>query len=291
MYDVLLHELLTLKAALDRYNIPVMIGGGMGLYLRDVYLQVERQPRYPFAPPARSTQDLDVFLTADLIVDSEAMVHIRDTLAALGYQPEVRYFQFVKTVALAGHERKVKIDLLAAPPREEDRSAVKINRPRIRPHGSQKIHAYLAEEAHGLEIGLIPIDLGAASQGYAVKDALVFIPSSFNYLILKLHAFNDRKEREDSDLGRHHALDVFRIVTGMTETDWTTARQHFEAERELPYLQRAIQIQQTYFAQETDLGVLRLKENEGYRQYRGEFDVYISDFLEDMRDLFSPGLA
>ena len=75
----------------------------------------------------------------------------------------------------------------------------------------------------------------------------------------------------------------------MTEGDWATARQHFEAEHELPYLQRAIQIQQTYFAQETDLGVLRLKENEGYRQYRDEFNVYVADFLEDMRDLFSPG--
>ena len=67
-----------------------MIGGGMGLFLRETYHSHKRQPRYPVPLPGRSTQDLDVFLSADLIMDREAMEQLRDCLAELHYGPHQR---------------------------------------------------------------------------------------------------------------------------------------------------------------------------------------------------------
>ena len=54
---VLAQSLLELKRALDPSGVPIIIGGGMGLYLRETYLPEERSPRYQFRLPIRSTND------------------------------------------------------------------------------------------------------------------------------------------------------------------------------------------------------------------------------------------
>ena len=45
--DPLVHQLGELAAELDAENIPVILGGGMSLYLRQKFLS-RRVPRYPF---------------------------------------------------------------------------------------------------------------------------------------------------------------------------------------------------------------------------------------------------
>jgi hypothetical protein len=42
---------------------------------------------------------------------------------------------------------------------------------------------------------------------------------------MKLHAFGDRMDDADAYLGRHHALDIYRIVAMLTEGDYTLVRQ------------------------------------------------------------------
>lgn len=59
MLDTLFDELLTLNSRLEEAGVPVILGGGMGLYLRDRFLGGERSPRYPVRPESRSTEDLD----------------------------------------------------------------------------------------------------------------------------------------------------------------------------------------------------------------------------------------
>ena len=63
--DPLVACLAELAAELDRENIPVILGGGLSQYLRGK-LDGGRSPRYPFAAPARSTEDLDLFLSPPL---------------------------------------------------------------------------------------------------------------------------------------------------------------------------------------------------------------------------------
>lgn len=284
-FDVLTRELLHLKAHLP--DTPFLIGGGMGLYLRSAYHDSKRSPRYPRPVPTRSTKDLDVILSGEVIADASQMDRIRDALDDLGYEATTEYFQFARHAGDSGQD--VEIDLLTAPPSDEHADAVKQRGIRVRPRASKGIHGRLAKEAQSIDRDAISIDLSAPANRYDIDvgKPTIAIPSSFNYLVLKLHAFSDRKEDATADYGRHHAMDIFTTVTDMSETDWETAKQHFDEECEEPYLQQAIDIQREYFGQPTGLGILRMQENEIYQRYKAEFDAYLPDVIDDLKALFS----
>lgn len=284
--DQLLSQLIELQQELEKAKISMILGGGMSLYLRLEYLRVAPSPGYPFAIETRSTNDLDLFLTSDLIVNSKKIERLREILGELGYRvdPKAKNFQFVKEIVVFGQRRQVRIDLLAAPPAEADRRKVVIKKPRIKPVGAEGIHAFLTEEATGIEFGRLEVSIPA---GKARKT--VYIPSAYNYLILKLHAFDDRKSETDakSDQGRHHAYDIFATVTQMGEHDWSDASAHFKAHAGTAYLRRAVQIRKECFSKVTDVGLLRLQENQSYRRNRATYDSYLERFVEDMAELFA----
>ena len=142
-FDLLTRELLHLKARLP--DTPFLIGGGMGLYLRSEYHESERSPRYRRPVPTRSTKDLDVILSAEVIADADQMDKIREALADLGYEATTPHFQFARELGDSG--REVEIDLLAAPPRIDQEEQVKQSGIRARPHESEGIHGRVAEEA------------------------------------------------------------------------------------------------------------------------------------------------
>lgn len=287
MNDIMVEHLIELQKELDKENVNFVLGGGMSLYIRQIYLERSPSPRYPFSIATRSTQDIDVFLNSKVIVDFEKIDKLKTALENLGYEPseEAKYFQFEKEIKLAGSQQTVKIDLLAAPPKEDDKVLVKISKPRIRPKKSKNIHAYLTDEAAGIDMGKIPIELKDSNN----KTVTVYIPSSFNYLILKLYAFDERKDRSEakSDYGRHHAFDIFATVCQMDESDWDNAKTHFENDKDCDYLKKACQISQKNFTNLTDMGIIRLKENQNYRNQREEFEPTLPSFLEDLKDLFA----
>ncbi len=284
-FDRLTRELLRLKAQLP--DTPFLIGGGMGLYLRSEYHDSGRSPRYSRPVPTRSTKDLDVILSAEVITDASRMDRIRDALDNLGYEATTEYFQFARELGESG--REVEIDLLTAPPAEGQGDAVKQRGIRARPRESEDIHGRVAEEAQSIDRNAIPVDLSSAADlhGVDLEDPTIYIPSSFNYLILKLHAFSDRKDDANADHGRHHAMDIFTTVTDMSKSDWQDAEQHFNEECDETYLKEAIDIQQRHFAEEDDLGILRIQENEVYQRYEAEFDEYLPEIVDDLNDLFS----
>ena len=285
--DSLVRALIELRNKLAPIRIPIIIGGGMGLFLRQESAGEGRQPRYPVVPQLRSTNDLDVFLSAELIVDAAKIHQLRDSLTELGYKAKenARYFQFAREINWNEQRREVKIDLLAPIP--EDPATVTITAIRVRPRDAKRIHARVVKEAAGIEYGKEELDLRGFDASLPEKSG-VFVPSRFNYLILKLHAFHDRYEDVEVDFGRHHAYDIFATVVSMTEADWVIAREHLQAEKEKSYLQSARNYQKKYFSKEMSLGVIRLKENRGYQDYGEEFDRYIPDFIGDMDVLFTP---
>jgi len=287
--DPLVHHLLELCIELDKDDVSIVLGGGMSLYLRLKFASA-RTPRYPFDVPVRSTADLDVFLSSRLIVDRPKIESLKASLLRLDYQvdPKAKNFQFIKSVKLFGQDRTIKIDLLAAPPDSADKAKVEIKRPRIKPAGAEGIHAYLTDEAAGIELGKLPFDVARLDSALKLKNQVLFLPSSFNYLILKLHAFEDRKNRDDakSNFGRHHAFDLFATVARMDEKDWQAAQEHLAAHRGQAYLTTAISIRQENFTRKTDLGFLRVQESQSYQTDRTTYDVYLDSFLKDLTDLF-----
>jgi hypothetical protein len=287
--DPLVHHLIELCQELDKDNVSIVLGGGMSLYLRLKFASA-RTPRYPFDAPVRSTADLDVFLSSRLIADREKIESLKASLTRLGYEvdPKAKNFQFIKPVKLFGQDRVIKIDLLAAPPDSADKAKVEIKKPRIKPSGVEGIHAYLTDEAAGIEIGKQPFDMARLDSNLKLKNQVLFIPSSFNYLILKLHAFEDRKNREDakSNFGRHHAFDLFATVARMSEEDWKIAQGHLGAHRGEAYLANAIAIRKENFSSKTSLGSLRLRESQSYQSERTTYDAYLDAFLKDLTDLF-----
>jgi hypothetical protein len=155
----------------------------------------------------------------------------------------------------------------------------------------KKIHAFRTEEAASIERGAIELDLSAQAQklGRNPERATVRIPSSFNYLILKLHAFRDRMDDDAVDYGRHHALDVFTTVTDMSKEDWANAQEHFADEAGAAHVKEAAAIRRTHFADRNGKGVLRLRENQAYRTNRETYDGYLDDFIRDLDELFATG--
>ena len=288
-HDPLVHHLAELAKGLDTENIPIILGGGMSLYLRQKFLS-GRNPRYPFDLPARSTADLDIFLSSRLIADAGKIESLRRVIGHLGYSvvPEAKNFQFAKKIMLYGQERTIKIDLLAAPPRGEDLSLVSVHGLRIKPRGAAGIHAYLTNESEGIEFGKLSIDPGLLDPSFTSKNKTLFIPSAFNFLILKLHAFNDRKNDEAKDSGRYHAWDIFATVVRMSEGDWTAAKEHLAAHAARLYIKKAAEIRKTDFSVRTALGLLRLRENESYKGERELYDNYLEPFIEDLAALL-PG--
>ncbi|MCK9282639.1 MAG: hypothetical protein M0P71_18635 [Melioribacteraceae bacterium] len=283
--DHLISALIELANLLEKHSIPLIIGGGLSLYLRSFLLQKIRSPRYPKRVVQRSTKDIDIFLTSDLIIDSEKIEILRDSLAFLGYKPKTKYFQFTKDITLGNSTREVTIDILSSPPKDEDAFKTKISKPRIKPANVDNFHAYLVIEAKAINFGPIPVESVSILSG-ETKISNIFIPSGFNYIILKLHAFRDRIEDESVDLGRHHAYDIFAVVTDMDKNDWENAAAHFEAEKESDSIKSSIDIINEFFSTPTSLGIIRLQENQFFKKYSSEFSTYIPEFISDLKSLF-----
>jgi hypothetical protein len=73
--DPLLTTLLDLDAALSPQKL--IIGGGYGLYLKQLYVINNPKIRTLFAvndlPSARTTEDIDLILRAEIVTDSDSM--------------------------------------------------------------------------------------------------------------------------------------------------------------------------------------------------------------------------
>lgn len=219
--DPLITTLLDLHGAIDREDFKLILGGGFGLYLKQLYRQKQADLRPLIAgehwPFPRATEDLDVFLPTELVIDIEQMQALRIALDGLGFQPvaEAKYLHFSKPWTNGG---RVKIDMLTGPIASADALAkVQISRPRVRPRGELQLHAYLADEAIDFDKSLLPIPVEGFDSNGNPGSVNVYVPQPFTFLLMKLHAFADRSEDVNKDLGRHHALDVYRIVAMLAD--------------------------------------------------------------------------
>lgn len=256
--DPLVTALLDLAHKLPEFPRPLLVGGGFGLYLKQRHLEDHggKQTLIPgeLWPPARATEDVDLLLPTEVIVSVDHMRAIREALDRLGYQPEVKYFQFVKQTP----NGPVKVDLLTCDVPDELYDQVKIKSMRVRPVGDVQLHAYLTREA--LELGLSPSEFvlrGTRSDG-SEDELSVYVPNSFTYLLMKLHAFRDRVDDEKKKLASHHALDLYRIVAMMTRDEYELVQKLASRHKESAPVQAACDVVAEKFGDDRSIGMIRL---------------------------------
>ncbi len=283
--DPLRTSLLDLLYELRDRDVPLTIGGGFGLFLKRQHL-IERQAQSLFAelPEPRATNDIDVFFRVDLLTDKASTEALVEAIRRLGYVPveEAKYFQWKRPIQVAGVTQEVKLDALVGPLGDR-RAKLQVNPPRVRPKGKTVgFHAHQSDEALFLEDAPLAIELsGNLSTGEAYTGT-AYVPEAFPYLLMKLTAFADRKEDENKDLGRHHALDAYTIVGMMTESEYERARAFADRSRAEPHFVRVCEVVAAEFVSPTALGLLRLREHRLFRD-----DFRLGEFVSTLAEIFS----
>ena len=105
---------------LEGTDVKLIIGGGFGIYLKTEHvrkLDARTLIEPEFWPEARSTNDLDLFLRPELLVDSEKLKPLADAIYDLDYEPVpgAEKYQFIKSAAGGTDAAKLKIDILTGP--------------------------------------------------------------------------------------------------------------------------------------------------------------------------------
>ena len=290
---ILKTNLLDLLYVLRDRKVPLILGGGHGLYLKQVHLQETSNSLTLIAgelwPVPRATEDLDILLRTEVVIDAGQMRPLREALNELGYTPiqGAEYMQFIKKL---GDGKNVKIDLLTGPlGTSADDPRVKVGPRRIRPDtgpslpAELKLHARRTDEALGFQEHTMDMLVAGTLSSGDPYEATVHVPSAFTLLLMKLHAFRDRCNDEQKDMGRHHALDIYRIVAMMTEQEFEGTRRQVAEHKDHPVVVEATRIAEEHFASEESLGSLRLREHPLWDE-----GMALVGFLSALKDILHP---
>lgn len=285
--DPLRDELRRLARSLEGQGIKLIVGGGYGLLLRAEYVRRSGvRTRFAELPGARSTNDIDIFLGAEIIVDGAKTTLIREALDELGYVPveSAKFYQFVRPIEYAGLPRGVKIDFLAAPVEGEGAAKVKSDARRIRPRAAKGLHAHTTPEALTVEDHLLAFDVNADTDE---PSLMVYLPHPFSYLLLKLFAFHDQIESEEKRHGAYHAFDIYRTIGMMTEAEWGEAHEMRDRYAATEPVSRARGIVRELFSGIEARGVLRLRD---HARTVGEVLPLeqLRELIGDVRELLPP---
>jgi hypothetical protein len=203
--------LLDLLCEVKGSDVVIIIGGGYGIYLKTGHVQrLAKRTLFQEWPEPRSTNDLDLFLRPELLIDAKKLKPLAQAITRLGYQavPGAEKYQFVKPGPGGGKAGSIKIDILTGPRTRFDGTTVKTDTRRARPNPSVGIHAHPVDETPTLEEGLLPETLtGNLSSGRPWQTE-VYLPHPYTFSMMKLFAFRDRLDDADKEFGRYHALDL-----------------------------------------------------------------------------------
>jgi hypothetical protein len=285
----LLTSVLDLNSALGG-NAELLLGGGLGLYLKQEHLRATgARTLLPLdrLPPARTTQDVDLFLRAEVIASKDEVSRYRAALDRLGFVvvPGSEWLKFKRSV----DGTEVLLDVMVGP-LGEHANDVRIKDSRVRPKGlggKSGLHAFATEEALGIESGPLRIPLAGVGSDGTNASCEVLVPRAFPYALMKLGALRDRINDENKDEGRHHAMDLYRIVGLLTEEEAEASAILARAYAGDPEIAEASRTIDTLLTPANGLGRLRLLEYQ--RANRDSTPEVSPDFLvEELRRLIVP---
>lgn len=282
--DALRPVLLDFLYELRDEHIELMIGGGYGLFLKQEHLARSGHattllPQRTW-PQARATNDIDLLLRPEILLDPSHMTNVRKTLDRLGLEAveSAKFYQFEKPWG-AG---TVRFDILTGPSSQfAHRRDLRMDSRRIRPRESSGLHAHPLEEAVAYEEDTIRVPVTGMRSNGEPYETEALIPQGFTYLLMKLFAFRDRKDDPDKDMARHHALDLYRVAAMMTEEEYEVVRRLATSNRDVGVVRQAGQIVAEFYSSGTALGVLRIREHPLYGD-----NMDIGEVLRLLAELF-----
>ena len=130
-------SLLDLLHEIEGSEIKVIIGGGFGIYLKVAHVAKEgRRTLWREWPEPRSTNDLDLFLRPELLIESKKLKPMAEAIARLGYQvvSGAEKYQFVKPGLGSADAGSVKIDILTGPQSRFQGTRVRAGTPKSLQH-------------------------------------------------------------------------------------------------------------------------------------------------------------
>jgi hypothetical protein len=286
-FSILKTSLLDLLLKLEDRQIPLILGGGYGLYLKQLHLQQSNSETLidgELWPRPRATQDIDILLKTEVIADTEKMMLIKEALNNLGYEPVpgAEYMQFIKDL---GDSRSVKVDFLTGPLDSfKDDPRLRVDDRRVKPPKSVGLHAHRTDEAVAFQDEPMELTVeGVLSNGHPYSGA-IYIAQSFTYLLMKLFAFRDQRDDQEKNYARHHALDLYRIVAMLTKDEYDLVKKFVGHYQDNPEVAKAQRIIREDFNSPESTGSLRLQEHELFTPEM-RLDK-LDKFLEALNDLF-----
>ncbi len=277
-------SLLDLLFEIEGADITLIIGGGFGIYLKIDYVQrLGLRTLFQEWPEPRSTNDLDLFLRPELLINSAKLRPMGEAISKLGYQvvPGAEKYQFIKPGPRGTVAGGVKIDILTGPRDWFQGTKVKADARRARPKPSVGIHAHPVDEAPTLGEGLLPLTVEGKLDSGEPWQAEVFILHPYTFSMMKLFAFRDRLDDANKEFGRYHALDLYTILSTTTEEEWTFALNLRDQHGSQPYVLEAGRLVSEYFSALDRLGMVRLRESTYYRP-----ELQLDDFMSALQELF-----
>jgi hypothetical protein len=282
--QLLLTTFLELHRKLAEKGLEIILAGGFGLYVKQLDLLSHPTSRTLIPidawPKPRSTSDLDVFFPLEVLVSLSSMQAARVVIDEMNFQVIAgsEYWQFKVP------DSEVKLDLLTGPIDKSLEKQLKSDSRRARPKGNLKLHAHPVPEAVDLSKQLEEILIGGhlpTGQQYSAK---VKIPNPFTYLMMKVTTFGDQVNDTNKQLGRHHALDVYRIVAMLNEPQFENTKSQFAEHSSLSYANHVKETVASSFGCSDGLGILRIKEHPFFGP-----NMLVTEFIEHIRELTGTG--
>ena len=276
--------LLDLLHELDGTGISPIIGGGFGIYLKTGHVRrLGVRTLLREYPEPRSTNDLDLFLRPELLIESEKLKPLAEALERLRFKPVpgAEKYQFSKSGPGGGEAGGIKIDILTGPRSLFHDSGVKVDTRRVRPAPSVGVHAHPVDEAPTLEKGIVRSPIHGTLSAGGPWQAEVFLPHPYTFAMMKLFAFRDRVNDDDKEFGRYHALDVYSILATATEEEWAYAL-HLRDQREGGRCAvEAGRLVSEYFSAPDRVGMIRLRESPYCRP-----GLQLGEFMSALQEMF-----
>ncbi len=279
--------LLDLLQKIRETEIKLIIGGGFGIYLKtDHVKRLEMRTLLDQWPEPRSTNDLDLFLRPELLIESFRLKPLVSAISGLNYKavPGAENYQFVKPGPGGTDAGSIKIDILTGPQSCFQGTRVRADNRRVRPKPSVGMHAHPVDEALTLEEGLLSIPLVGTLSSGDTWESEIFLPHPYTFSMMKLFAFKDRLDDPDKELGRYHALDLYTILATATEEEWKYALQLRDQNKNDPFTIEAAHLVSQYFSVPDRLGMIRLRESPYYRS-----ELQNEKFMSVLQELFPVG--